>query len=854
MMNNMNLNDFASDNMKQKKAKKLKLLPNIKSKVFSNKSKKVKDLTYPVTEFLENGYVVSEYNGITQYQAIFRPTSYDLTKITDEEFDKLTRDYWEFHRLHKNEFKEIYLNFPESNKDNQDFVNEKMKSETDPIKQQYLNYEMKKLKVQEKWVKTRQSFIAVYGESIEDLEQNIDALVTAGKQLFTFDQLDKKEIKLLFELFNNSGQLSENTRIVKRKHADSDIIETATHGGLVFGTSFTYYQSSKGYHAIMYVSELPLTKKDFWISSIVNHEHVEVATVDYHINPNVDYEVEIGDTVENYNDEAAQARKRGKTTLSDAAIRNANELRILADKMNDVGEVIKTMEIRLFISAPTLQELEEKVANLNKEVKFEARIYPGMMLSDYQAFFLSHSLWATKFENNFREGIELPAETFGIGFAHNNSFLHDGEAFFYGSTQTGGRVYFDPFAKSKSRLSYSKFVAGSLGSGKSTLLKHMLEDNWMRGNFVYIFDKAGEFQKIVKRLGGAYLHLDGRDGLINLLQVFGLVSKADENNMEEDVDASFNSHLTDTVDRFNILYEFKTANANAKIRQILKEFYIDFGIYGTNATRPITQLSNKEYPTFLDFKHYLEKLFVQEQEPTRKAVEDDLISMITEVIEPNRKQFIGHTTLDNLLDNQLICFDISMINDNSTDPVYDTLFNVALSLFLSQAQNNGRQEWKDYVQGRKLWSEIKRTQIITDECHNVLNPYKSYATRAYSMTVAEGRKFFIDITLATQNVAKMLPPNAAQMGGEIGQAMNDISNIIGLVQYRMWMKQPPTAIPTLKKYFSDDFREFDYKDIKNYGIEENRGSKMMLVGATDKPLIMYHWVSPAELELFEGGA
>lgn len=806
---------------------------------------------YPVEEFLEDGTVFSSYNGEKQMQAIFRPTAYDLSKLTDEEFDLISNGYWEFHRLHKKELKEIYINFPENNKDNQGFIHEKMKEEKGPIKLRFLDYEMQKLKIQEKWVKTRQSFIAVYGKDQEELDSRITELRTAGKRLFHFEQLDKKEMLLLFELINNSGKISEDHRLLKKKNSNEDVIRTAPRGGLVFGTNFKYYESANDYRTVLYVSDLPQTKKDFWISSIVNREHVDVATVDYFVNEAIHYEKEIAETVENYEDEASQAKK---TVIKDAALKNANELRLLADKMNDVGEVIKTMEIRLYVSGKTLEELEMKVKAITDDVAFEAQPYPGMMLSDYQALFIGRDLWASKFENSFREGIELPAETFGIGFAHNNSYLHDEEAFFYGSTQTGGRVYFDPFAKSKSRLSYAKFIGGSLGSGKSTLLKHLLLDNWMRGNFVYIFDKAGEFYKIVKRLGGAYLYLDGRDGLINLLQVYGLISMADEENVEEDVEGSFNYHLTLTVERFNILYEFKSANSSAKIRQLLKEFYIAFGIYGPRATKPITQLKNTDYPTFRDFKTYLQARFEKESDPARKRVEDDLLAMISEVIEPNSRQFIGHTTLDNLLTKQIICFDISMINDNQTDPVYDTLFNVALTLFLSQAQKHGRAEKKAFEQGRKFWSQIRRTEIITDECHNVLNPSKPYATRSYSTTVAEGRKFFIDVTLATQNITKMLPANSAQIGGDAGQALNDIQNIIGLCQYRMWMKQPPTAVPTLRQYFADDFREFDYSDIKNYELVENLGSKMMLVGASEKPLIMYHWVSPAEIELFEGGA
>ncbi|GAB2024479.1 hypothetical protein OfM1_05500 [Lactovum odontotermitis] len=374
-MKTKTLQDFAQDES-PKKLRKQKKNKNSEPENKNSKrstfhrflpflSRDKKELIYPVQEFQEDGTVICEYNGEKQIQALFRPTPYDLSKLTDEEFERISNGYWEFHRLYKKQMKEFYINFPENNKDNQSFINEKMKQENDAVKLRFLDYEMQKLKIQEKWVKTRQSFIAVYGKDQEELETRITELQTAGKRLFTFKQLDKKEVLLLFELINNSGKLSEAHRLLKKRQDNEDIVQTAPRGGLIFGANYKYFESGADYRTVLYVSDLPQTKKDFWISGIVNREYVDAATVDYVMNESVNYEKEIAETVENYEDEAAQAKK---TVVRDAALKNANELRRLADKMNDIGEIIKKFAQDLNL----LGSLPEVIAFIDQEVQKEA--------------------------------------------------------------------------------------------------------------------------------------------------------------------------------------------------------------------------------------------------------------------------------------------------------------------------------------------------------------------------------------------------------------------------------------------------------------------------------------------------
>jgi hypothetical protein len=817
------------------------------------KRKKVRGVNeslYPVKTFLENGFVETYYNGQTEYQAIFRPTTYDLTKLSQEEFGEISANYWRFHTVFKTDLKEIFLNLPEKNTIQQTQIMRKLKTTTFPNQIVFLKRELDKLKWQEKNNLTRQSFMIIYGKTQGELEERIAELRQAGGRFLDFEQLLKPEVLELFEKINNTGRKTfDRKKQVKSKKVTSDIVQTAPHGGLIFDKTHKYFQSATDYRLTLTVSGLPAVLQDFWLTKIVGNSDVDIATFDSCEDTSVNYISQLETSVDNLNTAIVQAKEKGEITKLDKLEQEQLELRELAQKMYNSGETIKQFEINLYLTATTQEALEKKAKQVIDAPDYEAQSYIGMAISDYQSLFLSKRLWSSKFENKFREPLELPAESFGIGFSHNSVGLTDPQGLFYGTTTTGGCVYFDAFAKTGARLSYNMFISGMMGSGKSVFLKHLVLDDYVKGNYIYGFDKSGEFQDLVERLSGAYLYLDGSNGMINLFQVFPLISN---NDNTINVEGSFKHHIDLTVARFNMLYEFKTDNFSSKLKPLLKDFYVALGLYGKD--KDVTAYANHQYPTFITFKAYVSERLSNESDVVYQSAYREILDMINDVIESNPEKFIGQTTLDNFLDKQVIFFDISMINEASVDPVYDTLFNVVLGLFLARANQNGRREKSAYENSSKPFSDINRTRIVIDECHNVLNPNKYYATASLSTLSAEGRKFFESLTLATQNIEKMLPENGDRFSGNEGKAINNLRNIIGLCQYKIWFKQPPTAIRTLQKYYRDSFRPFDFDDMKQYELVRGRGSKMMLMGASPKPITMYHYVTTDELKLFSGGA
>ncbi|RBN36360.1 type IV secretion system protein VirB4, partial [Priestia megaterium] len=83
-----------------------------------------------------------------------------------------------------------------------------------------------------------------------------------------------------------------------------------------------------------------------------------------------------------------------------------------------------------------------------------------------------------------------------------------------------GSVIFDLFHKDQQRKSYNAVLMGLMGAGKSTFLKKVTTDNAIKGYKIRGFDIVGEFESLVRELGGKQIALDGSEGQINPLQVF----------------------------------------------------------------------------------------------------------------------------------------------------------------------------------------------------------------------------------------------------------------------------------------------------------------------------------------------
>jgi len=640
-------------------------------------------------------------------------------------------------------------------------------------------------------------------------------------------------------------------RFIKEKKDEDKLFvrDTQAQGGVSF-VGEHYARFGNHYRTTVHIQGLPDTLGDFWLYQLTSRPNV-ITTVDYKQETHINYLPKLQQSTDYMLTKAQNA-----TSVIDREDyqKEAALLVGVSNDMKDRGETIKKMDIRLTLTATTLEELEEKTNALLLDLNnsgFTGAVYLNRQKFDWQSLFLSFDK-QRRFEPIHKDTLELQSRAISESFAHNQTYLHDETGFLAGHTQTGGVVYFDMFTKDKMRLSYNLFASGTMGSSKSTFMKKTLKEHLNRGNHAYGFDKSGEFRALCKEYDGVYMKLGGNDGLINLFQVFPSIT---DDEGQVDRDASFTEHIGLTLDRFHILSNFPSSSLRDDVNNLLLEFYQSWGIF-VGSVEDFTDFEPTDYPTFEDFQEWTTRTSrAKRNEGMAASLEEAyayLNRLLMKVMNNYRKYFVGHTSFRDLTQTQCAFFDISMIaHDKTTE--FDCLFHIANTFIYHTCQRIGRKEKSDYESGNKHWWDIKRCLIVADECQNYLNLKKPYVTSSFAIGMSEGRKFYIGYMLATQLIERMFPKVDNISDSNMAQAGQALSELIGLCQYKVFMKQSDTSIPTLRRYFDNYFRESDYQDMTNFTVTAEEGAKMIMAGATRKPLSMYFEVTPKELALFKGG-
>ncbi|EJE4563102.1 MULTISPECIES: VirB4 family type IV secretion system protein [Enterococcaceae] len=639
---------------------------------------------------------------------------------------------------------------------------------------------------------------------------------------------------------------------MKQKIIDEDvqfIYDTQPQGGISFKDDF-FNRFGDGYRATIHIFETPTIMTEFWLMDLTSLDNV-IVMKDSRTDEGVAYKKGVSETIE----ELEIRRKKAKTTQRDELEQEIDILRHLSLSMGSQGEQIKKVAFRIFCSQPTLDALEKQVNDILKSLDsngYKATVFLGEQKEEWQSLFIPMS--EQKRLRNRREGMDIQAEALGLGFAHNQTFLDDETGFYYGITRTGGTVYWDMFHKNAMRLYYNLFLAGDMGSGKSTVLKKLLRDNAAKGNVIRGFDKSGEFLDVVKEYGGVSIPLDGTGGVLNMFQVYPLVSKkTEDDSYVVDVRGSFTQHIS----MLGILFKIRNKKASDELVSVFEDqvwdFFIDYGIWQEDESIDITALSNEEYPTVSDFITYLDKIEPNAPEDTKAHISSIRITM-KPLTKQYKRIFDGKTSVPDLGENQIVFFDIEGVSKLGSE-VFDCQLFLALNNIMGNVTRIGKKQKDLFDRNQINWWDIIRCLIIVDECHNILNIEKAYAAKWFVTLMSEARKLFIGLALATQRVERMFPNAENAQDKDTVEAANKLKEIFGLTQYKILLKQDVTSLNFLKSIFGNIFTETEYAMMAQFQTsKEVGGSQGIMSIAGDQNIQMTFQVTDEELALFNGGA
>ena len=515
--------------------------------------------------------------------------------------------------------------------------------------------------------------------------------------------------------------------------------------------------------------------------------------------------------------------------------------------MANQGETLRFVTIRLYVSARRLEELEERVTKIQSAVEtaeYHCTVLLHEQKQEWQSLLLPYKRQQKL--SNARDGQILPGSAISDGNPFNFSYLSDPYSCYMGSTPTMGSFNFNLFTKTKKRLSYNALVYGAMGSGKSTLLKKLIEVQALFGDYVRILDPSGEYQPLVEALGGKYLSLDGRDGILNEFEI----QKTDENE---------GTCWVQHVSKLTAIYRLRRQNQCGQnelntYSKLLLDFYISFGIIPKDGKitqqTPVCGLPSEYYPTMSDFLTYLNKR-IQEYEPSADAEHgelgkkfllqaDEVRSTYENLVRNYGSLLDGHTSIQNISQTQVLCFNVYTVLKLEPAICSGILYN-ALMMYWDHCVRVGSRMKALYENREIAERDIIHSMVIVDESHHILNAQFVDCVRQMTVMAREMRKYFSGIVFATQLITDNLK------GDNASTEEKAVQDLFDLATYRFIGKQTATCIPVLESKFPGMYTETELYRIPSLDM----GSFMVTAG--DQNLEVKFFITEVEDRLFAGG-
>lgn len=790
-----------------------------------------------------------------RYMGIEKIIARDIENMSDDELDMELLNLIKIYKTALFDIKFVSMNFPLNTQKQKDVLLRHKEKAEDNVKIKWIDRQIEELSRAESGVLTREFYVFYFGKNKSAYEKNKDLLsryMGSGYLKLTESLTLSEKIQILNKLSNMNTTLSRvqgdkhTENIIERgknkEEIDAALFEKIQPKGGVSFKEPSYVRFGDGYARCLHIYALPSYISEFWLINLFNVPEC-ICTFDITSkNRNV--------VKKNITKSISEEKSRigGATDYEEyyEASKRKAELEELYDNISRLGEVIKLVDFRIFVKAKTLKELDEKTAEVFENLDGDGYLATTMLneqRKEWQSLFepyeITHSKAATL------KGLTLTSEQLAMGFPFNYSELLDDEGALLGFSKSGGVILYDPFAKTAKRSHYNSIVCGNMGSGKSTHLKKLFKHSASIGNFIRVFDVSGEFATLTNEFGGKIIRCSGREGMLNPLEIL----KAGEND-----EASYANHISKLQTFFKCIIPSMDDMLRQELANQLRAFYAVYNLTPDNENK-ITGRAATEYPILSDFKNYLINMINKIKSADELALTDvetnlniakaknlsSLLGAVENLINNYGSIFNGHSAINNITNEQIVCFDISAIKD--LGDIFAAQMQILVSLCWDNAVNNGtkmkdRWENEDEVES----TDITKFLVLIDESHRWINTSMPQILDMILRYMREARKYFAGIVLASQSVRDFMPEST-------GENIEKIKQLFELSQYKFMFKQDSSVKEHIKNKFSF---ELTASQVDRIPILEVGETILAITG--DCSIEFKEWLSKDyEEKLFAGG-
>ena len=720
----------------------------------------------------------------------------DIKNLDDDE-RRLDNSYFEkFYKLTSEDIKIWALNFPEDTTEQKKYFSDKIQKSKNPMFKELLDTALLQVEYLQENYLTREFYMQIFCETEEEYRKTIDniqSVLGMNERALTNRISLEKKVEILYKINNKNRRIDNEKSSFSNKNLISKI---QPEGGIFFEAD--YARTGVGYETCIHTFKFPDVLDENWLMNLCRKDNT-ITTIDL-------YTLEKGVVQANINKSIGEQDSRSRFAQNyeqyyDAELRK-EELRQLYDEISRMGEVVKMLQIRIYVYAMTREELEsrcEKIINDLGTDEYKSAIFLNEMEEEWKSQYLPYRKQCTKLSF---EGNPFKTEAIAGGNPFYTSELRDPNGNYMGATPSGGSVLFDEFHKSKTRLQYHCVAIGLQRSGKSTYLKKRFEYNAARGNFIRCFDVTGEFKNMTREYGGKVINFDGSEGMLNWLEI----KQVTDNEF-----VNYARHIAKVQSIYRSAKVECASHEMNRFHEILDVLYEKFDLK-PHVEKKITKLPVNAYPTLTDLINTtldeMERMKVTEYAETEKALiaekmidYDHILDQLKKLKETYGKIFDGITSIENVMDEQIITYDLSNVKELE-DSIFTAILINLLSLSWDNCVTNGiimKEKWES---GQIDWEDVVRFLIIIDESHRWVNTSKPQVLEMIDIFMREAPKFFGSLLFASHSIRDFFPTlDGSGTGSVDARVMNQLKNIFELTQYKVLFHQESSAIPMLDVAF-----------------------------------------------------
>lgn len=473
-----------------------------------------------------------------------------------------------------------------------------------------------------------------------------------------------------------------------------------------------------------------------------------------------------------------------------------SQLKLMA-QITQANEVMKRLYIRVFVYAPTIEELDKRVHEvIHNNERFSLSRFYAEQQAEFQSIFVP-----TMSEEdllNHPKGTPISAASLSGSYPFNHVKLEDPNGSYYGYTRTSGQVMFDPFQRDTRRTRSFFFVTGNAGMGKSTLLKKLNDDVFSRGAFIRNFDVSGEYTDQTKDQSGVIITVGKADQMINPFEVFATVVNDDSSVDEYN---SFANHREKLKNFFHFLAPEATGDDLTMLDSWLVDFYIDNNLWVRNAQQEtslkITGYPHDVYPTLQDFVIYVNQRKRQAERdryvvptPSMTTSMNRITSTFKNLLETKGDMFDGITRFQDISNEQVVTFNIRALWEQG-QAIFNAEIYLILSLLSAEISKNGREVARKLKEGKV--DEVRWYYLNIDEVENLITPKFTYGVEFLAAMMEQMRKNNCAITMAAPTIKDLIMTGSSQ-----DPYILAVQKIFSLFQVRFFFQISDDDLPRLQ--------------------------------------------------------